>query len=250
MILKVEGLSFEYPSHSVLNNVSFSIDKGQCLAILGVNGAGKSTLLKCLNKILRPKSGTMLIENESIKKFSSTDLAKKLGYVAQSSRGFRTTVFDAVLVGRKPYIKWDITKNDLKIVNKAIKMLELEDYSLRYMDELSGGELQKVFIARALAQEPSILMLDEPTSNLDLKNQLEVISIVKNVVRDKGISAVVTIHDLNLALRFADKFILLKNGEIFAAGGMEVITSENIEAVYSVPVKVGKFEENTLIVPR
>ncbi|GMQ60904.1 ABC transporter ATP-binding protein [Vallitalea maricola] len=249
MILSVQGLEFSYPSNKVLRDVSFSIKKGECLAILGTNGTGKSTLLKCINRILKPQKGAVLIDESDVHKLNQTDLAKRIGYVSQSNQSFRTTVFDTVLIGRKPYIKWDVTEKDLNIVNRAIEMLGLQEYSLRYIDELSGGELQKVIIARALAQEPKILMFDEPTSSLDLKNQLEVINIIKYVVKNKKISALVTIHDLNLALRFADKFILLKEGKIYAAGGIEIMTSHNIESVYSVPVKVEKLNSKMVVVP-
>ncbi|GMQ59239.1 ABC transporter ATP-binding protein [Vallitalea sediminicola] len=249
MILSVQGLEFSYPSNKVLEDISFSIQKGECIAILGTNGTGKSTLLKCINRILKPQKGTVLINKSDIQKLSQIELAKRIGYVSQSNQSFRTTVFDTVLIGRKPYIKWDVTEKDFDIVNSAIEMLELQKHALRYIDELSGGELQKVIIARALAQEPKILMFDEPTSSLDLKNQLEVINIIKNVVESKKISALVTIHDLNLALRFADKFILLKEGKIYAAGGIEIMTSENIEFVYSVPVKVEKLNSKMVVVP-
>lgn len=249
MILAVQGLDFKYPSHKVLSDVSFSLERGECLAVLGTNGTGKSTLLKCINKILKPEKGTVTIDEQNVEAMNQVKLAQKIGYVSQCNQSFRTTVFDTVLVGRKPYIKWDVTKTDLDIVNKAIHMLELDTYALRYIDELSGGEFQKVLIARALAQEPDILMFDEPTSSLDLKNQIEVINIIKKVVKSKNISAIVTIHDINLALRFADKFILLKDGKIYAAGGVEVMTSENIEYVYSVPVKVREIDNTMIVMP-
>lgn len=248
-MLSVQGLSFRYPSHKVLQDISFSVKEGECVAVLGTNGTGKSTLLKCINRILKPEKGTVLIDKKEIKVLNQVKLAQKIGYVSQNNQGFRTTVFDAILIGRKPYIKWDVTQKDLDIVNKVLKMLNIEKYSLRYIDELSGGEFQKVLIARALAQEPKILMFDEPTSSLDLKNQIEVSNIIKKVVKEKGISSIVTIHDLNLALRFADKFIFLKDGQIFAAGGREIITPENIESVYSIPVKVRVFSESIVVVP-
>lgn len=249
MVLSVDGLEFKYPSHSILKGVTFSVQRGECLAILGTNGTGKSTLLKCLNRILKPQSGNVFIEDSDVRNLNRTELAQKIVYVSQNNKSSRSTVFDTILLGRKPYIKWDVTQKDLDIVNNVMKMLQLEDYALRYTDELSGGELQKVLIGRALAQQPEVLMLDEPTSSLDLKNQLEVINIIKKVVIDKQIAAVVTMHDLNLALRFADKFVLLKNGKVFAAGGIEVMTSENIEDVYSVPVKIEKYSTTPVVIP-
>lgn len=249
MMLSVENLSFKYPSRSVLKDIEFSIKPGECLAILGVNGAGKSTLLKCINRILKPQHGTVFIEKKDARKLAGIELAKRIGYVSQSSQSSRQTVFDTVMLGRKPYIKWDVTQNDLEIVNNIIKMLNLEKYSLRYIDELSGGELQKVIIARALAQEPKVLLLDEPTSSLDLKNQLEVVQLVKKIVKEKKMAAVVTMHDLNLALRFADKFVFMKDSEIFATGGLEVMNSENIKNVYSVSVKVKTCDDLPVVIP-
>ena len=249
MILSAKGLSFIYPSRSVLRNINFTISRGDFLAVLGINGAGKSTLLKCINRILKPCAGTVLIQNDQAGKLSRREMAKRVGYVAQRQESISTTVFDAVLLGRKPYIKWEASPKDLEITQKALEMLELEEYALRYLDELSGGEQQKVVIARALAQEPDILLLDEPTSSLDLKNQLEVARIIKRVVTTQQIGAVVSMHDLNLSIRFANKFLLLKDGEIFAAGGLEVMTPKNIESVYSVPVIIQNFENVPVVIP-
>jgi iron complex transport system ATP-binding protein len=249
MILKVEGLKFKYPSHSVLGNIDFSISKGDFLAVLGINGAGKSTLLKCINRVLTPHSGTVFIKNDKVSKLHRRELAKRIGYVAQRHESIRTTVFDAVLLGRKPYIQWEASRHDLEITHEILKEMELSEYALRYLNELSGGEQQKVVIARALAQKPELLLLDEPTSSLDLKNQFEVAKIIKNVVKNQQMAAIVTMHDLNLAVRFANKFILLKDGKVFAAGGMDVITPENIENVYSIPVRIKSIEDIPVIVP-
>jgi iron complex transport system ATP-binding protein len=169
--------------------------------------------------------------------------------VAQRCETARFTVFDAVLLGRKPFVKWDVSARDLEIVHRVLGMLGLEEFALRYLDELSGGELQKVVIARALAQQPRVLLLDEPTSNLDLKNQLEVLHIVKRSVREQNIAAVVVMHDLNLALRFSDKFLLLKERTLFACGGMEIMTPENITSVYGVPVIMEKLRDVPVVVP-
>lgn len=249
MVLSVNGLDFKYPSRSVLKDVTFSVEEGECLAILGTNGTGKSTLLKCLNRILKPQRGSVFIQDNNVEDLNRTELAKKIVYVAQETRSGRATVFDTILLGRKPYIKWDVTQKDLDIVNDVMKMLDLQEYALRYTDELSGGELQKVLIGRALAQQPKVLMLDEPTSSLDLKNQLEVVNLIKEIVKKEKIAAIVTMHDLNLALRFADKFMLLKNGRVFSAGGIEIMSPENIQSVYSVPVEIQNFKANPVVIP-
>jgi iron complex transport system ATP-binding protein len=249
MILNVQNLQFSYPGRPVLETASFALEKGQVLAILGTNGTGKTTLLKCLNRILTPTAGTVLIENESISILSRNALAQKIGYVEQQRNGSRATVFNTVLLGRKPYIRWDITQHDMEIASQALATLGLADYALRYLDELSGGELQKVIIARALAQEPEILLMDEPTSSLDLKNQLEVLNLIRQISRERGIAAIVAMHDLNLALRFADRFILLKDKTIYAAGGPEVITPENIESVYAVPVTIAAHNGSRVVIP-
>lgn len=249
MILNVQGVTFHYPNHPVLDEVSFAVGKGELVAVLGTNGTGKTTLLKCMNRILKPTAGAVHIDGEAISSLSRNALAQKIGYVEQQRSGSRATVFNTVLLGRKPYIQWDITHQDMEIAARALDTLGLSDYALRFLDELSGGELQKVVIARALAQEPEVLLMDEPTSSLDLKNQLEVLKLIRQITRERGIAAVVSLHDLNLALRFADRFVLLKEKRIFAAGGAEVMTPETIEAVYAVPVAMTSHNGNRFVIP-
>ena len=249
MILNVQNLQFHYPHHLVLKEASFSVEKGELLAVLGTNGTGKTTLLKCLNRVLKPQAGSVLLDEEPVASLSRNALARRMGYVEQQRSGSRATVFNAVLLGRKPYIQWDITQNDMEIAARALETLGMSDYALRFLDELSGGELQKVVIARALAQQPEVLLMDEPTSSLDLKNQLEVLRLVRGITRERGIAAVVAIHDLNLALRFADRFILLKDEAIFAAGGAEVMNPENIETVYGVPVTLARHNGHQVVIP-
>jgi iron complex transport system ATP-binding protein len=249
MILSVNGVRFRYPGRLVIDEASFSVEKGELLAVLGTNGTGKTTLLKVINRILKPESGVVLVGKEPVAELSRSDLAKRIGYVEQQRSSSRATVFNTVLLGRKPYIRWDVSQNDMEIASRALETLEITDYALRYLDELSGGELQKVVLARALAQEPEVLLLDEPTSSLDLKNQLEVLHMIRQITRERGIAAVIAIHDLNLALRFADRFIFLRNKRIFAAGGLEVMTPENIQSVYSVNVEILSYNGSRVIVP-
>jgi iron complex transport system ATP-binding protein len=152
-------------------------------------------------------------------------------------------------LGRKPHIKWEVSDRDIEITHKVLKLLNLEDYALRYTNELSGGELQKVIIARALVQEPQILLLDEPTNNLDLKNQLEVMKIIRDISKSQNIASIVVMHDLNLALRYSDKFIMLKDGVIYAEGGKEIINPENIKAVYGVDAYVENVKGIPIVIP-
>jgi iron complex transport system ATP-binding protein len=249
MILSVNGIRFAYPSRPVLDDAGFSIDRGGLLAVCGTNGTGKTTLLKCINRILKPAAGSVFIGGEPVAAFSRNALARKIGYVEQQRPGSRATVFNTVLLGRKPYIRWDITRNDMAVADRALETLGLSGYALRFLDELSGGELQKVIIARALAQEPEVLLMDEPTSSLDLKNQLDVLSLIRRITRERSLAGVMAMHDLNLALRFADRFLFLKDRKIFAAGGPEVVTPETVEAVYSVPVTITSHNGHRVVVP-
>lgn len=249
MILEVAGLSFAYKSLDVLTDIHFKVERGEVLAVLGPNGVGKTTLLKCINAILRPGSGSMLIDKESIFSLGSSEIARRIGYVAQRAETSRLVAFDAILMGRRPHIRWNVSEKDLAIVDGAIKLLDLGHLAMRYIDQMSGGELQKVAIARALVQEPKLLLLDEPTSNLDLKNQVDILTIIRRVAREHDVSAVMTMHDLNKALRYADTYLFLKNGMIFSAGKVCDVSAETIEAVYGLPVEIHYHKGNPLVIP-
>ncbi|MDI9395946.1 MAG: ABC transporter ATP-binding protein [Euryarchaeota archaeon] len=249
MILSVEELQFLYRNRKILHDIAFSINEGEVVAILGPNGVGKTTLLKCLNRILRPKSGTVHLEGKNLFDLGSMEVARRIGYVPQRVETGRLTAFDAVLLGRRPHIKWDITEKDMQIVVSVFKLLSMEDMLLRYIDEMSGGELQKVAIARSLVQEPKILLLDEPTSSLDLRNQVEILATIRQIVLDHKIAAIMTMHDLNQALRYADRFIFLKGGKVHAHGGVEVITPQTIEEVYGLPVIIGEISGMRCVIP-
>ncbi len=248
MILSVDDVEFSYQSKSVLKNVKFKVNKGEVVSILGVNGAGKSTLLKCVNRMLKPKKGAILVDNFNLNTLNSEEIARKMAYVSQSVNGNYINVFDAVLLGRKPHIKWEVSKKDLEITGNILRLMNLEEHALRYTKELSGGELQKVVIARALVQEPQILLLDEPTNNLDLKNQMAVMKIIRDISKSQNISSIVVMHDLNLTLRFSDKFIMLKDGMIYSKGNSDVINSKNILAVYDVNAYVDNYNGIPIVV--
>jgi iron complex transport system ATP-binding protein len=247
MFIQTKDVRFSYNSVDVLKDVNFHIGKCDLIAILGNNGVGKSTLLKCINRILKPKFGTILIEGQDIKKLGS-EIAKKVSYVSQRNQATRLTVFDAVLLGRRPYVKWDISKRDLEITKCVIEIFSLQEIAMRFVDELSGGELQKVIVARALVQEPSLILLDEPTNNLDIKSQIEVMNIVKQIVQSNEISCLMAIHDINLALRFIDKFILMKDGKIFSSVGLEIITEENFSETFGVKIKIKQIDGRPFLI--
>ena len=251
MNLKIKNVHFNYNSKPALNDITMSVDKGEIVSLVGPNGSGKSTLIKCINKILKYKIGTILVENQDIGRIKLGKLSRLLGYVPQETiSSFPSTVFDMVLIGRRPYLNWGISPRDKEIVSHVLFSMELKDMALRYFNELSGGEKQKVLIARALVQEPQVLLLDEPTSDLDLKNQLETLTLITKVVREKGISAVMAMHDLNLASRFSDRIAMLRDGRVHAAGKVEqVLNFENIKEVYGVDTIINNDSGRPHIIP-
>jgi iron complex transport system ATP-binding protein len=238
--LSINKLSFNYAGHPILKDVEFNVDEGEVLSIVGPNGSGKSTLLKCINRVLKAKQGTVYVDGKDVSKINYRDLSKLVGYVPQSSTStFSFTVFDMILMGRRPYITWSLSERDSDIVAETMDFLGIGELAKRHFNELSGGEQQKVIIARALAQEPKTLLLDEPTSSLDIRHQLEILCMVRNLTQDGERSVVITMHDLNLSSRFSDRMLMLKKGEIYACGTpREVITEENIKAVYGIESKV------------
>lgn len=240
MKLTINKLSFNYVGNPVLKDVDFEVGLGEMLSIVGPNGSGKSTLLKCINRILKTKQNTVLIDGKDASKLNLKDLSRMLGYVPQNSTStFPFTVFDVVLMGRKPYIQWSISEHDNQVVAEMLDFLGIGDLAMRHFNELSGGEQQKVIIARALAQQPQLMLLDEPTSSLDIKHQLEILCMLKSLARGGERSVIVSMHDLNMASRFSDRMLMLKKGVIYAVGSPEkVLTEDNIEAVYGIKAHV------------
>lgn len=247
-MIAVENLSFSYPGADILKDVSFTARSGEFVGILGNNGAGKSTLITCLNKIRTPKSGAVLVQGKDILQMSRLEAAKTVAYVAQKNEISQMTVFDSVLLGRKPYIKWSVSREDVDICHQMLERVGMASFKLRYLHALSGGELQKVMLARALVQEPKLLLLDEPTSSLDPKNQHEMMALVQELVRQKEITALIVIHDLNLALGYCDRFLFLREGRVFRYGGDEIITSQTISEVYGTTATVAEVMGRRVVV--
>lgn len=250
MRLDVGNLSFDYSDHEVLRAVDLTVEEGDILGLVGPNGSGKSTLIKCINRVLTPDAGSVLVGDTDVGRLGREEVAKTMGYVAQQDgQTYSATVFDTVLMGRKPYISWRPGAEDLDRVATVLDDLGLNDLSLRDVNTLSGGQAQKVMVGRALAQDPDILLLDEPTSDLDVRHQLEVMDVVETEIM-QGLSGVVAMHDLNLAARYCDKIAMLKDGDVYTTGPTgEVLTSRNIEAVFGVTATTATHGGRRIVIP-
>lgn len=247
-MLEVQKLSYRYHGGpAVLEEVSFSLERGHFLAILGNNGVGKSTLLKCLAKVLKSPQGAFLLDGEDVFAMSQRKRAQSLAFVSQKVPEAKMTVHDVVMLGRRPYMQWNFTEEDHRIVHQAMRRMQLEGLRGRFLTELSGGERQKVMLARALAQETDLLLLDEPTSSLDIYNQYEVLQLVQDFCREDGLTAILVIHDLNLALRFCDRFLLLQEGKVYACGDWTILTPQALRDVYGVEAKLVEVEGQRLV---
>lgn len=221
MKLSIKEIEFYYNSHKVLKDVSFEVKEGEVLALAGPNGSGKSTLLKCINKILKPQKGAVLLGGKNIESFGDKDIGKLIGYVPQSVyHTFSLTVFEMVLLGRKPYVSWKVKERDKRVVWEVLTVMGLDKIYDKSFNELSGGEKQKVLIAMALAQEPEVLLLDEPTSNLDLKYQLEVAELIFKLVKKQKFLQYLLLMISILLEDFLTKLLFLKKERSLQLGAL------------------------------
>jgi len=201
-----------------------------------------------INSILKPHKGVVLVEDTDVLRMSAVDIAKKIGYVSQNNKAGNMSVFDAVLLGRKPHIGIKSNQTDFNKVSGAINQLGLEHLAMRNINHLSGGELQKVCIARAFVQEPRIFLLDEPTSNLDLKNQMDILKTIRSIVTEHSLAAVMTMHNLDLAFRVADHLLLINKGHIVTYGSPDTITAEILSDVYDVKVELIRHKGHIVVI--
>jgi iron complex transport system ATP-binding protein len=246
--LSVKNLHFAYNGTEVLRGIDLDLKGGSLVGLVGPNGSGKSTLLKNMDRIVTPGKGNVYLDGKDLSSMKKRDSARRIGYVPQSSANlFPRTVFETVLMGRIPHGSWAPSRKDLEIVSAVMKEFGLEELAGRDLNSLSGGQRQKVIIARAVAQEPEVLLLDEPTSSLDLANQIDVMELVKKQT-SKGILVVMAVHDLNLALRYCDRFVLLKAGMVVAKGESDVLSRRVLEDVYDIKARVlGEGREKVLV---
>ncbi|CEG12362.1 ABC transporter, ATP-binding protein [groundwater metagenome] len=242
MEISVNTLYFTYNNTKIIDGITFKLEKGKFYGIIGPNGAGKTTLLKLMSKILKPAKGEIFIGEKNIAELSYAEIAKVVAHIQQNSSFQPFSVFEYVMLGRIPYLK-RLRKEgpkDREIVENALKFTDTLKFKDKSITEISGGEKQRAVIAKALAQEPKILFADEPTSQLDIKYQIETLKIFKQLTK-QGMMVVCALHDLNLAAMFCDTLMLMHNGKIFANGSPEkVLTEENIKNVYGIDVEINK----------
>ena len=243
MVLDISSLSFNFGSKNILADIDLSIKNNGIVGIIGPNGSGKSTLLKCIYRVLKPKTGTIFIDGKNINDYQFKETAKKMAVVAQhNDTHFDFNVLEMVLIGRSPHKKFmeRDSAEDIELAYKALEQVNMKDFSDRNFSSLSGGEKQRIILARALVQNTDCLILDEPTNHLDIKHQLHFMSLAK----DLKITVISAIHDLNIAAMYCDKIYALKEGQIIASGSVnEVITEEVIKTLYDVEAKIIYDEE-------
>ncbi len=241
MEVDISDLQYEYDTGvPVLKGVSYDFDTPEFICIMGPNGVGKSTMIHCMNKILKPSGGSVLIDGKDISDIKLKDLAKEMGYVPASSEdSFPLKVVDTVMVGLQNDYKFGTSSEDLQKVYDVLRLMNIEHLAMRNFDELSAGQHQKVMLARGLVKSPPMVLLDEPTSNLDIRHQLEVTKVLSRLPSEKGMTVIMISHDINITAKYADRIILLHKGEVFAVGTpMEVLTAENLRVVYGVEAEV------------
>lgn len=236
MHIKAEDLGVSYGDTLIWEHLNLELNEPGLVSILGPNGVGKSTFMYTINKILEPTSGRVTIDGVDVLELTYKDIAKRIAYVPQASgETFAMTVMDTVLMGRYPHSGYAVTKEDLNIAADCLRKMHMGEYALRMFNELSAGQHQRVMIARGLAQMPELLMLDEPTSNLDIYHQIYTMKLLRDIAHERGIMVLVICHDLNIASRFSDRVIMFCKGRVHSDGtSEEVLTAKTIQDVYDV----------------
>lgn len=243
-LLEVKGVRAGYDNKEVIKGVDLSVGKGEFIGIIGPNGAGKSTLVRSLSRALRPSGGNILLNGKGIYSMSANEFARSVAVVPQDTLiVFEFQVWDIVMMGRTPFIKkfGGEQARDLDIVRECLETTKVSALADRLINELSAGERQRVILAKALAQQPALLILDEPTSHLDISHQIEIFDLLKGLSRREGLTVIAVLHDLNLSSEYCDRLMLMNEGSIVACGSPEeILNYKTIEDVYKTTVVVGK----------
>lgn len=238
MKLETNDLSFSYNSHPVLEEINFKVES-RITALIGPNAAGKSTLLKCMAGVLDPE-GTLLIDGKDLKDLKKDELIKSRSYLPQDSKTKAClSVFETLLLGMVHSLSWKVSEEELESVSNVLEYMGIEDLAMKNINELSGGQKQMVFIAQSLIRNPKLLLMDEPTNGLDLQHQLELFELIQKITKERGMTTIIALHDLNLAARYADNIVVMNKGKIHASGSpSSVLTQKNIQSVYGINASV------------
>ncbi|WP_418965718.1 ABC transporter ATP-binding protein [Cetobacterium sp.] len=248
--MKIKNLSYKHRQDFSLKNISFQVKRGEILGILGSNGSGKTTLIKNILGVLRGE-GDITLNGSNIQSIPLNKRKNILSYVPQESQVNNLTVFDTIMLGRIPYMRYKQNEKNIKIVDELLVRFNLNHFKNRKINFLSGGEKQRCYIARAIAQNSEVLILDEPTSSLDIANAINILSIIKEIVKEKNIRCIIIIHDLNLAYNFCNTFLFLKNGEQIYFGSKDnCFKKEIIDNLYNIDMNIYKIKDTFLVGPK
>lgn len=247
-MIEVKNVTKRYGGKAVVDNVSLSIPKRQITSFIGPNGAGKSTLLSIISRLLTKDSGTVMIDDKDVSAWKTGDLARKISILKQSNHiSMRLTVRDLVSFGRFPYSQGKLTKEDWTFIDEAIDYMDLTDLKDRYLDQLSGGQNQRAYIAMIIAQNTEVILLDEPLNNLDMKHSVQIMKVLRRLVEDLGKTVVIVIHDINFASCYSDYIVALKDGKIVEEGPAERIIDESIlENIYEMNIPIEVIDGNRI----
>ncbi len=249
MKIRVEDVEIELGGRKILDGIEFEIRRGEFVTLLGPNGSGKSTILRTIFGILKPSRGAVYLNGSEINRMGIENSARVMGYLPQEHSETNLSVLDVTLLGRTPYININPGKSDYEMARNALKLVGMEKFSNRKFSELSGGERQKVMLARIFCQETDFMLLDEPTAHLDIRSQIEILEIIRRMV-ESGKAAIVAMHDINLALSFSDRVLMVKNGKIIHAGKPDdIIRPETILNVFGVRAEIVKENGRLVVVP-
>ena len=243
--LKLENFSSGYKNNFVVSNINLSVNSGEWLGVIGPNGSGKSTLIKGILRIIRSFEGNIYLKNKDIKFFSNKKISQTISFLPQQlNSNLMLTVKQLVALGRSPYKEFwefDLNKNDQEKINRSLNLVDMYSFKDKQINQISGGQLQRAYLALALAQEPEILILDEPTNALDLKYQIKLLEIIKDLKLNSNISVITILHDLNLAARYSEKIIALKSGKSIGYGSCnEIINEKFIKEIFDINVLVSE----------
>lgn len=244
----MKSISKSYGLKAVVNDVSITLPRGKITSFIGPNGAGKSTLLSIISRLMSADKGEVLIDGQKVNQKKSRELAKKMAILKQSNHlNVRLSVQDLVCFGRFPYSQGKLGKEDLVLVNKAIRYMELEDLKNCYLDQLSGGQRQRAFIAMTIVQDTDYILLDEPLNNLDMKHSVQIMKVLRNLAEELNKAIIIVIHDINFASVYSDYIVALKDGRVEAQGTVnEMITSPILKKVYGMDISIQEINNHKI----